>query len=51
MHISISRRSRGRGLQRLSFLKYYYNVLEWESRFTLEMDAAKITDYIRKFFK
>ncbi len=38
--------SGARGLQRLSFY-----VPEWESRFTLEMNAAKNTDYIDKFFK
>ncbi len=33
-----------------SYLKYY-NIVKWESRFTLGLDAAKITDYIKKFFK
>ncbi len=32
------------------FLKFY-NVLEWESRFTLGRDATKNTDYIKKFLK
>ncbi len=46
MHISISPRSGARGLQKLSFLKYY-NVLEWESGFTLGLNAAENTDYIK----
>ncbi len=50
MHISISLRSRARWLQILPFLKYF-NVLEWESRFTLGLNAAKNTDYIKKSFK
>ncbi len=29
----------------------YYDVLKWESRLTSELDAAKITDYIKKFSK
>ncbi len=37
-------------LQRLPCLKYY-NVLKWGSRFTLGLDAAKITNYIKKSFK
>ncbi len=47
---SISSRIGARGLQRLSLVKYY-NVLEWESRFTLGLNAAKNTDYFKKFFK
>ncbi len=35
------------GLQRLSCLKYY-NVREWENRFTLQQNAAKNIDYIEK---
>ncbi len=31
--------------------KKYYNVLKWESTFTLELHAVKVTDYIKKFFK
>ncbi len=29
----------------------YYNVLKWESRFTLKLKAAINTDYIKEFFK
>ncbi len=29
----------------------YYNVLEWESMFTLELGAAKNMHYIKKSFK
>ncbi len=50
VHTSISPRSVARGLQRLPFLRYY-NVLKWGSRFTLGLNAAKITDYIKKLFK
>ncbi len=38
-------------LQRLQCLKYYYNVLKWESKFSLGLNAAKITDYIKKWLK
>ncbi len=34
------------GLQRLPCFKYY-NALKWETRFTLGLEAAKITDYIK----
>ncbi len=34
----------------MSFLKYY-NVLELENGFTLDMDAEKNTNYIKIFFK
>ncbi len=34
----------------LPFLKYY-NELEWESRFTLGLYAAKNIDYIETYFK
>ncbi len=50
MHISISPGSGAWDLQRLPFLKYY-NVLEWESRFTFGLNAAKNTDYIKISFK
>ncbi len=43
-------RSEASGLQRLLFSKSY-NVLKRESRFTLGLNAAKITDYIKKCFK
>ncbi len=39
------------GLQRLPFLKYYYNVLKWESRFTLGLIAAKNMDYMKKMLQ
>ncbi len=39
-----------RGLQRLPSLKYY-NVLRRESRFSLELKAAKNKHYIKKCFK
>ncbi len=46
----ISPRSGARWLQRLTFLKHY-NVLKRESRFTLVLNAAKNTNYIKKRFK
>ncbi len=42
--------SEANGFQRLPSLKYY-DALKWESIFTLELDAAKITDYIKKRIK
>ncbi len=30
---------------------HFYNVLEWESRFTLELNAAKNTVYVKISFK
>ncbi len=42
-HSSLSPRSGTKGLQRLQFLKYY-EVLEWESWLTLELNATKSTD-------
>ncbi len=50
MHIFISPRSGARGLQTLPCLKYY-NVLQWESKFTLWLNGAKNTDYIKNCFK
>ncbi len=41
-----SPKSGTRGLERLPPLKYY-SVLKQESGFTLELNAAKITDYIK----
>ncbi len=38
------------GAPKIACLKYY-NVLEWESRFTLGLNAAKNTDYIKKCFE
>ncbi len=37
-------------LQRLPFLKYF-NVLEWEGRFTLGLNAEENTNYLKKSFK
>ncbi len=50
MNISISLRNGANGLQILPFLKYY-NVLEWESRFTLGLNAAENIDYLKISFK
>ncbi len=50
MHMSISSTSGARELQKLPRLKYYYALKE-ESRFTLCLDAVKITNYIEKCFK
>ncbi len=47
--MSTSSRSGARGLKRLPSLKYY-NVLKWEIKFTLGLNADKITDYIKKLF-
>ncbi len=44
-HMSISSMSSAGGLQRLTFLKY--NVLQLESRFTLGLNTAKNTDYMK----
>ncbi len=38
------------GLERLICFKYYI-VLKWKSRFTLELDTAKNTHYMRKRFE
>ncbi len=48
--MSISPRSGAWRLQRLICLKYY-NVLKKESKFTLRLNAAESTDYIKKFLK
>ncbi len=50
MHMFISIRSGAWGLERLTCFKYHI-VLKWESRFTLRLNAAKITDCIKKLFK
>ncbi len=42
----ISSRKEARWYQKLSCLKYY-NVLKWESRSTLALNIAKITNYMR----
>ncbi len=49
-HICISLRNEARGLQRLTFLKYF-NALEWESRFTLGQNATKNTKDIKKMLQ
>ncbi len=41
VHMSIFPRSRARGVGRLPYFKYY-NVLKWESRFTIGVSTAKI---------
>ncbi len=46
----ISCRSWARGLQRSICLKFY-NVQKWGIRFTLSLNAAKNTDYMKKCFK
>ncbi len=45
--MSISLMSGTREFQRLPCLKYY-NVLKWESRTTVRLNAAKINDYNKK---
>ncbi len=44
-------RSGATGLQKFPCFKKYYNVPKWENRFTLGLNATKITDYIEKRFK
>ncbi len=48
--MSISPGSEASELQRLTCLRYY-NVQQWENKFTLGLDAAKINNYIEKGFK
>ncbi len=48
--MSFYTKSGARRLKRLICFKYY-TVLKWESRFNYKIDAAKITDYIRKQYK
>ncbi len=48
--MSICPRSGAREIQILPRFKYY-NVLKWESRFILGLNADKITNYIEKCFK
>ncbi len=50
VHMSISPKRGVKDLQRLISFKCY-KVLKWESRFTLGLNAAKNTDYIKKSFK
>ncbi len=49
-HMPIFHRSGAKGLQRLICFKYFI-VLKWESRCTLGVDAAEITDYIKKLLR
>ncbi len=49
-YMSIYPRSGTRELQRFICLKYY-NALKWLSTFTVGLNAAENTDYIKKFFK
>ncbi len=48
--MSISAQSGAWGRGRLPYLKYY-NVPKQENRFTLRLNAAKNTDYMKKSFK
>ncbi len=48
--MSISPRSGARVLQRLPCLKYY-NVPKWKNRFNWGLNAAKITDDIKKMLQ
>ncbi len=48
--MSVFPKNGARGLQRLSSLKHY-NILKREKRFTLKLDAAKNTHYIKKCYK
>ncbi len=43
-------KSGARGPQTLTCLKYY-NILKWESKFTLGLKTAKNINYIKKCFK
>ncbi len=45
--MSISPRSRGRGALKIAI----FEILEWESKFTLGLNAAKNTNFIKKGFK
>ncbi len=46
MHMSVSLSYGVSGFERLPALKYH-NVQKWERRFTLGLDAAKNTHYIK----
>ncbi len=48
--MSIYPRSGARGLEKLACFKDYI-VLKWARRFLSRLNAAEITDYIKKFFK
>ncbi len=39
------------GSKDLPFLKNYNNAVELESRFTLQLNAVKNTDYVKNFFE
>ncbi len=46
--MSISSRGGAKGLERLPC--FQYNVLKWDSAFALGLNAAKMTDKIKKRF-
>ncbi len=48
--MSVSTQSGARGFQRLVCFKYY-NVLKLEIRFTLGLNTAENTDYMKKRYK
>ncbi len=48
--MSISSRSRATGIGRLMCFKYYI-ALKWKDRFIFLLNAAEITDLIKKLFK
>ncbi len=49
-HVYLPPRSEARGLERLVRFKYYI-VLKWENTFISRLNAAEITDYLKKLFK
>ncbi len=49
--LSVKVMEKTRGWNTLQFWLKYYNALEWESRFTLVLNATKNIDYIEKYFK
>ncbi len=49
MRMPISPRNGARGSKDVQYLKY--NMLEWESRLILGLNAVKNVDYIEKWFK
>ncbi len=48
--MSISDQSGPSGLERLIWLKYF-NVLKWQIKFTLRLNAEKNTNYMEKNLK
>ncbi len=46
--MSISRRSGVKGAPKIDMFEVYYNVLKWKCRFTLGLNAAKNTEFIKK---